>query len=201
MTSTYEASFVGMMDSLDELVRSTDNPHHRAILLNYRRHGLLEVSQRYPELMAAEMMVEHPVYRMSEGGNAVVLDGREAVAGFYQELQETGSIVLWPVEQKIAVADWGFAAEALFHHFVPGSLLAGQGEDIDDPAATYLVRHVLSMVWPYDERARLIGEHVFEDPTTREVIKPRPEDVITPADARRLLAPVLANPPALATAG
>jgi hypothetical protein len=49
--------------------------------------------------------------------------------------------------------------------------------------------------WHYDERARLIGENFFEYRGRRVVTKPDPADVITPADARRLYAPVLANPP------
>ena len=32
--------------------------------------------------------------------------------------------MLWPVEQVVAVSDWGFASEALFRQFVPGSVLA-----------------------------------------------------------------------------
>jgi hypothetical protein len=52
-----------MFDSVDEIIRATENPRHRAILLNYRRHGLLEVSQRWP-------------------GSWILLDGREQVAGF-----------------------------------------------------------------------------------------------------------------------
>jgi hypothetical protein len=31
----------------DELLRTTENPRHRAILSNYRRHALLEVSGLY----------------------------------------------------------------------------------------------------------------------------------------------------------
>lgn len=194
MQSTYETSLVGMFDSVDDMIRASDNPRHRAILLNYRRHGLLEVSQRWDELMAPAMMVDHPVYRMNEGGESMLLDGREQVQAFYRQLHETGSIVLWPVEQVVAVADWGFASEARFNHFVPGALMADDAV-VDDPDATYLVRHRLSMVWHYDPDCRLIGEHVYEDGTSREVTKPDPRDVITPERAPELLAPVLAAEP------
>lgn len=193
MKSSYEKSFVGMFNSVDDMIRETPSPRHRAILLNYRRHGLLEVSQRWDELMAPTMMVEHPVYRMNEGGRSALLDGREQVAAFYQQLQDTGSIVLWPAEQVVAVNDWGFASEALFNHFVPGSMLAE--DEIDDPEATYLVKHRLAMVWHYDSDCRLIGEHVYEDGTTREVLKPEPHDVITPEMARELLSPIIENEP------
>ena len=195
MPSQYEANFVGMFDSVDALLQETENPQHRAILLNYRAHGLLEVSSRHRDLMSPDMMVEHPIYRMNDNGQSFVLDGREQVTSFYEGLEASGAIVLWPVEQIVAVADWGFASEARFRHFVPGAMLAAEGADIDDPAATYLLSHTYSMVWHYDENALLIGEHVYEDASSRELSKPEPSDVITPADAARLLAPVLANPP------
>jgi hypothetical protein len=84
-------------------------------------------------------------------------------------------------------ADWGFAGEATFNHFVPGKMLAHEGEDIDDLDATYLVTMRILQAWPYDERARLIGENFFEYRSRRIVTKPDPVDVITPAEARRLL--------------
>lgn len=196
MVSKYEASFTGMFDGVDEMIRTTDNPRHKQILLNYRRHGLLEVSQRWDELLDPAMTVEHPVYRMNEGPSSILLDGREMVESFYRDLVDSGASVLWPTDQKVAVSDWGFAAEATFLHFVPGKLLAAAGEQIDDPDATYLVKHLLAMFWPYAEDGRLIGEHVYEDGTSREIMKPDPEDVITPADARSLLEPVLENAPA-----
>lgn len=41
----------------------------------------------------------------------------------------------------------------------------------------------------------MIGEQ-YEDGTSRQLTKPDPEDVITPARARELLAPRIDNPPA-----
>ena len=109
---------------------------------------------------------------------------------------DSGAIVLWPVEQVVAVADWGFASEAYFHHFVPGSMLAAGGEDIDDLKAVYLLKHTYAMAWRYDHDCRLIGEHVYEDGTSRDISKPEIDEIILPQDARRLLAPLLENPPA-----
>ncbi len=57
-----------MMDDVDDLIDTLENPRHRKILINYRRHGLLEVSGRYEELLAPNMTVPHPHYRLFEGG-------------------------------------------------------------------------------------------------------------------------------------
>jgi len=174
----------------DELLRTTENPRHRAILSNYRRHALLEVSGRYEEILTPDMTVEHPVYRLTEGPQTIVLDGHREVHDFYASLCGAGANVMGPAEEQLVVADWGFASECMFHHFMPGRLLAGT-EDIDDPDAIYVVKHILAFHWPYDERGRLIGEHVYEDTASRTVEKVAPEDVVTPEMAREALAPQL----------
>jgi hypothetical protein len=174
----------------DELLRTTENPRHRAILTNYRRHALLEVSGLYQGILTPEMTIEHPVYRLTEGPETIVLDGLQAVGDFYAMLGREGATVMGPVDEEIVVADWGFASECMFHHFLPGRLLMGS-EDIDDPDATYVVKHVLAFHWPYDDRQRLIGEHVYEDTASRVVEKVAPADVISPQRARELLAPQL----------
>jgi len=174
----------------DALLGTTENPRHRAILANYRRHALLEVSGRYPEILVPEMTIEHPVYRLTEGPETLVLDGMQAVHDFYAMLSGAGAIVMGPAEEELVVADWGFASECMFHHFMPGRLLM-EVEDIDDPDAIYVVKHVLAFHWPYDDDQRLIGEHVYEDTSTRSVEKVAPEDVVTPAMAREALAPQL----------
>jgi hypothetical protein len=174
----------------DELLRTTENPRHRAILTNYRRHALLEVSGLYEGILTPEMTVEHPVYRLTEGPQTIVLDGRQQVHDFYAMLSEAGAIVMGPAEEELVAADWGFASECMFHHFMPGRLLM-EGDDIDDPDAIYVVKHILAFHWPYDDRQRLIGEHVYEDTASRTVEKVAPEDVVTPAMAREALAPLL----------
>ena len=46
------------------------------------------------------------------------------------------------------------------------------------------------MVWPYDERGRLVGENVWEyDDAERAVIKLDPDEVLTTQQAAELLEP------------
>jgi hypothetical protein len=145
--------------------------------------------------LSPEMTVDNPRYLMNDHRRGATLTGREAVRDFYVGLVSSGAIVMWPTDQFIAVADWGFASEATFHHFIPGTILAEMGDIIDDVSRTYLVKRHYAMIWHYDESARLIGEHVYETSEGREIIKVEPEDVISPARARQLLAPVLDTAP------
>src|SRR5512140_1792720 len=101
----------------DELLARTDNPRHRAILRNFRRHALLEVAGRWQEILTPQMMVDCPVYRINENGRSVHLSGLEAIAGFYKDIADRGLHVFGPIEEQMAVADWGLAIESLFGNY------------------------------------------------------------------------------------
>ncbi|MFT3864300.1 MAG: hypothetical protein QM729_08510 [Solirubrobacterales bacterium] len=189
--SRFEADFLASMAAVDAAIARTEDPHHRAILENYRRHVYLEVSGRIDEILSPEMTVEHPHYRISWAGQVRVLDGTREVRAFYTELGHAGA-VLWNTEESVAVADWGFAAELTLHQLLPGAALAADGEEVDDQEATYHLSSRQAFVWPYDERARLRGEHIYEDVSTRRFEKVAPADVITPERAAELFAPHLA---------
>ncbi|WP_150460643.1 hypothetical protein [Nesterenkonia ebinurensis] len=197
--TTYEREFINMMDDVDQLIDQTENPLHRKILINYRRHGLLEVAGRYEELLAPEMTVEHPHYRIFESGEAVILDGMKAVQDFYRSLAEIDMLVMWTGKQNMAVGDFGFAGEAEFSQFVPAAMLGdnvfgnvGQAST-DSPHSDrwFLVRRTLAFFWPYDETGRMIGEHVYEDSASKVVTEVDASEVITGQRAAELLNPII----------
>ena len=177
----------------DALLAVTENPRHRAILLNFRRHALLEVSGRWKEILRPEMVVDDPYYRINENGKSVHLRGLADIGAFYAGLTEAGLNVFGPIRENIAVADWGLAIESFFGNHVPGRVLRDQGEDIDDPDAFYQLTHYMASFWPYDADCRLSGEHIYEDTGSRRIEKMDPADVIFPEQARRLLAPLLSD--------
>jgi hypothetical protein len=175
----------------DALLAVTENPRHRAILLNFRRHALLEVSGRWKEILQPEMIVDDPYYRINENGRSLHLRGIADISAFYAGLTEAGLNVFGPISEYIAVADWGLAIESFFGNYVPGRVLRDQGEDIDDPDAYYQLTHYMASFWPYDADCRLVGEHIYEDAGSRRIEKMDQADVITPEQARGLLDPLL----------
>jgi hypothetical protein len=73
-----------------------------------------------------------------------------------------------------------------------GKVLIKGGIDVDDENAMYLYKSFLEMVWPYDDRGRMIGEDVWEvDPSKAEIIKLDPADVMTVEQAREKLDPLI----------
>jgi hypothetical protein len=61
----------------------------------------------------------------------------------------------------------------------------------------YLYTTFIEMIWPYDDRGRLVGEDVWEpDPDKAQIVKLDPADVLTTAQARKLLDPLIKPLPA-----
>jgi hypothetical protein len=53
----------------------------------------------------------------------------------------------------------------------------------------------LEVIWPYDDHGRLIGEDVWEpDPDKAQIVKLDRADVLTTAEARKLLDPLIKLP-------
>jgi hypothetical protein len=179
--------------AIDAQLAVVDNPRHRHILKNFRRHALLEVSGLWPQILVPEMTVEQPSYRLMDGRRTHILGGMTEVAGFYRDTAERGANVFGPLEEQVAVSDWGIFTEALFAHVLPGTsqLLAGDGVEADQ---VYQVSSYIAMAWPY-RGGRLAGEHVYEDVNSRTVTEVDASAVTTPARARELLAPYLADSP------
>jgi hypothetical protein len=166
-----------------KLLDQTTNPLHRAMLLNFWRHVHLEGSGQFDKIVAPDMMVDHPVYRITWGANPAVIEGKEGVLGFYNSV---GEAVLWNSDDLLAVADWGIADELTFHQLAAGQDLRALGYDVDDPQALYHVSSRQAFIWPYDERARLAGENLYEDKTSLRIEEVDPAEATTPARVREI---------------
>jgi hypothetical protein len=177
----------------ERLLGLVTDPRQRLMLENFRRHSMLEVSGRWPEIVDPHMTIEHPVYRIAAGARTEVFDGLDAVAGFYRDLTDGGMNVLFPVWERMAVSDWGLTFESKIAHFVPGHLMPALGLEVEDSAPTYLLTQRVSNVWPYSDESlpRLMGENVYIDTGSTEVFVVDPSQVITPQHTREILSPMV----------
>jgi hypothetical protein len=178
------------MNPTAELLEKTTNPLHRAMLLNFWRHVHLEGSGQYERIVAEDMMVDEPEYRVTWGANPAVIRGKENVVAFYRMV---GEAVLWNSDDLIAVSDWGIADELTFHQLARGSDLQAIGYEVDNPDALYHASSRQAFIWPYDSRARLVGENLYEDKTSLELEEITPEEAITPARVRAIHPELLAK--------
>jgi hypothetical protein len=185
--------------AIDQLIAVTQNPRHRFLLQAYSRHRYLEVAGRYEEIFAPDMTVQTPVYHFYTGGKNSKLEGLEVVKSLYRMWAETNQSIAYIENEQVAVAN-NFAASTLtFHQQVSGKSLALSNARVlttkgikADENAMYLYSRFFEMVWPYDDRGRLIGEDIWEaDPDKANIVKLDPADVLTTAEAAKKLAPLI----------
>jgi hypothetical protein len=179
----FEQAVYDCMNPTAELLERTTKPLHRAMLLNFWRHVHLEGGGDYERIVASDMMVDEPVYRVTWGASPAVIEGKDAVLAFYRSV---GEAVLWNSDDLLAVADWGICDELTFHQIARGSDLRAIGYDVDDPDALYHASSRQAFVWPYDDRARLKGENLYEDKTSLVIEEVSPEEALTPARVREI---------------
>lgn len=179
----FERAVNECMSPVQDLLERTDNPLHRAMLNNFRRHVHLEGSGQFDKITAPDMMVDHPVYRVTWGDPPMVVEGKDAVVNFYRSVDAS---VLWNSDDLLAVADWGIADELTFNHLLRGRDLLAMGYTADDPEAYYHLASRQAFFWPYDERARLKGENLYEDKSSVEITRVDESEVITPQRAAEI---------------
>jgi hypothetical protein len=199
--------------AIDKLLAVTQNPRHRFLLQAYSRHRYLEVAGRYEEIFAPEMMSEHPVYHVHADRTNAKLEGQDAVKSLYRMWAQTNQSIFYTENEQVAVADNYIASVTIAHQQVAGRsltanrvmshlpgflseailkrVLAAKSFNADENSM-YLYSNVIQMIWPYDDRGRLIGEDVWEpDPDKAEIVKLDPADVVTTEQAGKALAPLI----------
>jgi len=179
----FEQAVYDCMKPTAQLLERTTVPLHRAILLNFWRHVHLEGAGDYDRILAADMTVEHPVYRVTWGANPAVIQGKDGVRGFYNSV---GEAVLWHSDDRLSVADWGICDEITFHQLANGADLKALGYSVPRTDRLYHVYSRQAFIWPYDERARLAGEHLYEDKTSLRIEEVARSEAITPARVREI---------------
>jgi hypothetical protein len=179
----FEKAVYECMNPTAKLVERTTKPLHRAILLNFWRHVHLEGAGEYDKILAPDMIVDDPVYRVTWGATPGVIEGKDGVRAFYNSV---GEAVLWHSDDCLAVEDWGICDEITFHQLAIGANLRLIGYEVEHADRLYHVYSRQAFIWPYDARARLAGEHLYEDKTSLRIEEVDRSEAITPARVREI---------------
>jgi|TARA_B100000315_G_C14498193_1_gene551055 hypothetical protein len=158
--------------ALRERADATENPLHKKLLDGVANHMEAEINARLKPLMAT--LTDHPIYHFWQvGPENMVLEGYDAVAGFYQNMFSTNGQQFQVVSNRIIVDDNGvitegqvrqvYAREALLQMGV----LESRGQPIDSQPL-WLSNTQLLTIWPNAGDGRLLGEDIYfgEDPMT-----------------------------------
>ena len=119
LTPTVDVTYLPR--KIEPLLAETAKPLHRAILKNYLRHALLEISGDWDQILVPELTIAEPVYRVSERGQVHALTGHAEVERFYREVDATGQDVMAARTLNMAVGDFGVITEAVWNHMTPGA--------------------------------------------------------------------------------
>ncbi len=201
------------LQPINALLPSITSPRQRYLLLAYLRHVFLELSGRYDEVLADDMVVDTPVYNLHALGFNTQVSGKDNVRNLYKFWAETNQCIFYGENLQVAVADNFIALTVLAHQQVwGGSILSskalgvlprGLSQDLliemlklkgakAEPDCMYLYTNFEETIWPYDDRGRLMREDVFEpNPKAAQITKLAPEEVLTTAQAAALLAPLI----------
>ena len=149
---------------------ATENPLHATLLREVANHMEAEIQARHDELMAT--LTEQPVYHFWRvGPENMVLEGREAVSGFYQNMFANSGEQFHVVLDKIMVDDSGVTTEGQVRQVYKREALLEMG--LTEIAGEQIADHPLWIsntqlltVWPNDGKGKLVGEDIYfgEDP-------------------------------------
>ena len=180
----FEQAVYDCMIPTAKLLEQTTKPLHRAMLLNFWRHVHLEGAgefeqDRGPGHDGRPARVPGHLGRESGGhqgqGRAC---SRSTTASATRCCGTPTTAWRW--------RDWGICDEITFHQLAKGSDLRALGYDVAEADRLYHVSSRQAFIWPYDERARLAGEHLYEDKTSLRIEEVDPAEAITPARVREI---------------
>jgi len=176
------------MHVVDDAIDRCDNPFHKAILENYRRHANLEVCGMWEQILVPEMTAPDAAYRIHVCDKLFAAKGMEEVSVIYRGMVETESSVIFHTDEHIMVSDEGLMTDYVSHRFWKGSYLQAQGVAVDDPTGAYIVSQSIICFFPYNSDAILAGETVYHGADMSVRLCP-PEEFITVAECREKLLP------------
>lgn len=150
--------------------QETTNPIHRQLLEGVANHMEAEINGQIEPLMAT--LCAHPIYHFWRvGPENMILDGYEAVKGFYENMFTNNGQNFQVVCERIFVDDKGVITEGKVRQKYESAALKAMGlTEINgqslDTTSTWLSNTQLLTVWPNAGDGRLLGEDIYfgEDP-------------------------------------
>ena len=150
---------------LRERAAATDNPRHKKLLEEVANHMEAEINGRLEPLMAT--LTAEPVYHFWRvGPENMVLEGYDAVAGFYTNMFAGKGNQFQVVCERIIVDDGGVITEGQVRQVYKAADLSAMGVteaagEAIDAHDLWLSNAQLITVWPAAPDGRLVGEDIY----------------------------------------
>jgi len=140
------------------------DPRRRSILETLIAHAKAEAAADFPVLMATVSPRAH--YHSYAAGDPAMNaaqspKGKDGVAAYYTAIVEAGCHFIEHDVERMAVGSDTLTTEGELTMAYPGAALRGMGIEVPDPAALYLYRQRLLIVWEFDEEGRVLCEDSY----------------------------------------
>jgi hypothetical protein len=149
--------------ALEQHAAELSNPRHKGLVTEVRNHMEFEIKGQIEPLMGT--LTAQPIYHFWND-EPFVVEGYDAVYGFYENLIASGSNQFQVVVERIVVDDGAVITEGQVKQVYAGAVLnaAGTTQIGDEPVAAedlILTTTQLLTVWPGDPDGKLIGEDIY----------------------------------------
>ncbi len=149
---------------LEARAKTESDPRVRALLTAVRDHMEHEIRGDLPALMAT--LTAAPLYHFWNPVGSFVLEGREAVSGFYRNMIAAGGNQFEVVVAKIVADRANVITEGQVKQVQTGAALLAAGRTevggtAVKPDDLFLTCAQLVTVWPGDVDGKLVGEDIY----------------------------------------
>ncbi len=149
--------------ALEERAAAETNPRRKQLLTEVRNHMEYEITGQLDALMGT--LTAAPIYHFW-GSEPSVLEGFDAVRGFYQDMFARGGQQFEVVVERIVVDDDAVITEGQVKIVHKGETLLAMGRhELDgeplQASDLLLTTAQLVTVWPADADGKLIGEDIY----------------------------------------
>jgi hypothetical protein len=150
--------------ALDSAASRESDPLVAGLIREVARHTEAEIKGQLEPLMAT--LTSEPVYHFWGNANPMVLQGRDAVAGFYSAMFSTGRQQFEVVVEKVVASRDNVVTEGRVKQVNRGrdlkaSGLSKVGDVMVQDDDLWLSDAQLVTVWPADGKGKLVGEDIY----------------------------------------
>lgn len=168
---------------LARAVEAETDPRRRTILQAVRDHMEAEITGHLDALM--DTLTAEPIYHFWGNGEPMVIEGREAVRGFYSGMMAAGGEQFEVVLDQIIAGDNHVVTEGQVKQvYTADSVLAAGLTEVGGLAVAdselWLSNAQLVTVWPADPEGKLIGEDIYFGESPLSTLRPIQREQIPP---------------------
>ena len=166
-----------------EAAENEPDARRKGLILEVARHMETEITGQLEPLMAT--LTAEPVYHFWGPGDPMVLQGADAVRGFYSDMISRGGQQFEVVVENIVASDSHVVTEGQVKQVYPGAAVKAMGiNEVDGTAVTddslWLSNAQLITVWPADADGKLIGEDIYFGENPMATLKPISREELPP---------------------